>query len=204
MIVKYLEKLSIDNIKKIEPMDIKNQNWKDFYNDNSKANFRIAYSGTKVALYYEVWEKELIANTKEDNGEVYKDSCVEFFIKGDESYYINFEFSLSYCVLVQKGNNRKKREFISKEKINTIKREVSRSNNYWNLFAIIDLEEFELLPHDKYIQEINWKFNAYCCNETSLSPHFLSLFPIKSRNPDFHKVNSFSALEFEIPHKKVN
>ncbi len=201
MIAKHLDKLTINNIKEIESVNIDNQNWKDFYNDNSKATFRIAYNGTKVALFYEVWEDELIANTTENNTEVYKDSCVEFFIKGDESYYINFEFSLSCCALVQKGVNRKKREFFENDKINTIQREISRSKKYWNLFTIIDLEEFGLIPKEKYIQEISWKFNAYCCNESSVKPHFLTLFAIKSRHPDFHLPSYFSTLEFEIPRR---
>ncbi|MCF6356434.1 MAG: hypothetical protein L3J54_01390 [Draconibacterium sp.] len=38
-------------------------------------------------------EKNILAREPRTNGEVYKDSTVEFFISVDEKNYYNFEFS---------------------------------------------------------------------------------------------------------------
>src|SRR5690606_34342103 len=63
------------------------------YDYRPKVNFRIGHTGKEIWLKYYVNEKHLRARETRTNGEVYKDSCVEFFVsaEGDENYY-NFEF----------------------------------------------------------------------------------------------------------------
>lgn len=197
MIVKKVNRLDISTLDKLEAYPIENQNWKEYFNKDVKASLKIGYLEDKIGLLFDVSEKELISNTQANNEAVYKDSCVEFFLKGEDSFYVNFEFSLSLCALVQKGDDRENREFYSNDKINTIKREIFRSQGSWRLFAQINLREFDLLKENQNIEDVKFKANAYCCNEGSQIVHYLSLFPIKSKCPNFHLKNFFENLEFK-------
>ena len=68
---------------------IKILNWKDF-GYLPKVNFRIGHSENEIWLKYYVNEKNLRAIETKTNGNIYKDSCVEFFISPGEENYYNF------------------------------------------------------------------------------------------------------------------
>ena len=52
------------------------------------------HTGDYLMLRFDVAERCTMARVTEDNGEVWTDSCVEFFIAPDDSgYYYNFECS---------------------------------------------------------------------------------------------------------------
>ena len=59
-----------------------------------KVSFRVAHSDECLAVMFEVEEEHVRAVTTEDNGPVWEDSCVEFFVAdpvGDG--YFNFEIN---------------------------------------------------------------------------------------------------------------
>ena len=68
-------------------------NWEEFpYTPD--VNFRIACSDKALALMFEVKEDHVRAEAMEDNGPVWEDSCVEFFVMSpDGKHYTNFEMN---------------------------------------------------------------------------------------------------------------
>src|SRR5690606_11937438 len=57
-------------------------NWKEFPY-RPEINFRIAHNGSEILLKYYVKEKNILAQETRTNGDVYKDSTVEFFVSLD-------------------------------------------------------------------------------------------------------------------------
>ena len=55
------------------------------------ASFRMFHNGEYLFVRYDVAEDCTAARVAEDNGEVWTDSCVEFFISTDDKGYYNFE-----------------------------------------------------------------------------------------------------------------
>src|SRR6056297_1531811 len=67
---------------------IQELNWKNYPYLPGVA-FRIGHVGNGIWLKYYVAEKYILARETRTNGDVYKDSCVEFFISFDETNYYN-------------------------------------------------------------------------------------------------------------------
>ena len=68
-------------------------NWSE-YPYAPKATFRVAHSDDAVAVMFEVEESHVRAVALDDNGPVWEDSCVEFFVAApDGEGYFNFEVS---------------------------------------------------------------------------------------------------------------
>lgn len=69
-------------------------NWRDSFPYAPDVRFRIFHNGKTLFLQYDVAEKYTAALEAVDGNEVYKDSCVEFFMRvdGEHSYY-NFEWN---------------------------------------------------------------------------------------------------------------
>ena len=66
-------------------------NWPDGYPYAPEVRFRMFHTGNRLLLRFDVAENYTAARVTEDNGEVWTDSCVEFFLAvGDESGYYNF------------------------------------------------------------------------------------------------------------------
>ena len=53
-------------------------NWREFPYC-PRVWFRIAYTGSAILLHYKVTEESVAAVADRDNGNVWEDSCVEFF-----------------------------------------------------------------------------------------------------------------------------
>ena len=86
-------------------------NWKDF-SYLPKVNFRIAHTEDEILLKYYVKEEHIRALETRTNGEVYKDSCVEFFVSPDGENYYNFEFSCIGTIHLASGTGRGNRKFV--------------------------------------------------------------------------------------------
>lgn len=76
----------------IEPQPVACCNWPEQYPYAPEVSFRMFHTGAYLMLRFDVREQWTMARVTEDNGEVWTDSCVEFFIAPDDSgYYYNFE-----------------------------------------------------------------------------------------------------------------
>ena len=68
----------------IEPQPIACCNWPDTYPYRPQVSFRIFHTGETLWLRFDVEERYTKGEVTEDNGRVWTDSCVEFFIALDE------------------------------------------------------------------------------------------------------------------------
>lgn len=177
-------------------------NWTDYpYKPDVK--FRIAHDGQNIYIHWVVNEIDIKAVSEEDLGDVWKDSCVEFFVSFDGLVYYNIETNCIGKVLVETGIDRNNRVRASKELISKIQRwaslgskAVADESGNWELSLIIPLELFYLDSMKSFDNKIV-KGNFYKCGDDLLKPHFLSWNPIHNESPNFHLSNYFGSLKFE-------
>ncbi len=184
---------------------IANVNWPESYPDKPLVEFAIAHTGTQILLSYRVDEESALGLTTRNNGPVYTDSCVEFFISFDERGYYNFEFNCVGAMLLGFRKIRAEFEHASEEVIGLITRlsslgvvpfEEKPTPEGWTLFAQIPVEAF--FKHEiTSLDGIRARGNFFKCGDRLARPHFLSWQPISTPKPDFHREEFFGELHFE-------
>lgn len=180
-------------------------NWNSYpYKPNVK--FRIAYSDDAILVNYQVEEDTTRAKYVEDNGRVWTDSCVEFFvIPANDGLYYNIESNCIGTVLLAAGKDRHAREHASSDVLSGIRRWASLGREpfkerigkcSWELSLIIPYTAF--FKHSiKSFDGIMIKGNFYKCGDELKTPHYLSWNQIKTEKPDFHRPDFFGELCFE-------
>ncbi len=186
-----------------QPIDV--VNWKE-YPYKPEVSFRIAHTGKEILLHYKVKEASVRAVADKDNGRVWEDACVEFFVSpdGDNSYY-NFECNCIGKLLIQGGAVNKPRPTAGPEVLAMVKRWSSLGNVpfeehigecSWELTMVIPVTAF--FKHS--LNSLNgkeMKGNFYKCGDKLQTPHFLSWSPINLKRPMFHCPDFFGMLSFE-------
>ncbi|MDP4205542.1 MAG: carbohydrate-binding family 9-like protein [Bacteroidota bacterium] len=180
-------------------------NWSEYgYKPEVKA--RIGYWGKQIWIKFYVREKNILARTTSVNGDVYKDSCVEFFLSPrDNGYYYNFEFNCIGTPHVGYGGGRHNREHISPFYVNQIQRKSSlgdlpfgeQTGDFsWDLTVVI--------PKSVFVNDVVANFsgleskgNFYKCGDETSDPHFVTWNPIDTETPDYHQYSSFGSILFE-------
>ncbi len=181
-------------------------NWKDEFPSAPQVSFKIAHNGTHLFLQYMVEEDEILAKTEEDNGPVWTDSCVEFFISlGQSAYYYNLESSCIGKILFAHRTGREDAVHATKDIMHLIKRYPSlgnkpfdkkKGNFEWNLLLVIPAEAF-WQSNIKSFCGLEARANAYKCGDNLSVPHFLTWKPIENISPNFHLPRFFHDLKFE-------
>ncbi|MDE6703520.1 MAG: hypothetical protein K2K00_07575 [Muribaculaceae bacterium] len=182
---------------------IENVNWTD-YPYCPEVRFRIAHTGDSLLLNYRVTEDAVRAAAQADNGPVWEDSCVEFFITFDGCRYQNVECNCVGTVLSAVGPDRGHREFLTQELLDGIKRHSSlNSVNLpsagpvsWEVSLIIPVATYRAFGL-KSFSGITARCNFYKCGDRLPTPHFLSWNPIGTPSPDFHCPEYFGEIRFE-------
>lgn len=180
-------------------------NW-ETYPYKPTVQFAIAYTENALYLHYRVNEQHVKAVTDKDNGKVFEDACVEFFVQpnpNDLTYY-NFEFNCIGKLLMQAGKPGK-RPLATLKILNSIKRwsslgsipiNIQDNTTTWELTVIIPRSTFYLNPIDSFTKR-KFKGNFYKCGDKLNTPHYLSWTPIHSPKPQFHTVDFFGDILFE-------
>lgn len=179
-------------------------NWKE-YDYLPKVNFRIGHTGNEIWLKYYVAENHLRARETNTNGEVYKDSCVEFFISPDGKNYYNFEFNCIGTIHLAYGPGRNNRKFVDPETVEKIEIKSSlggapfndKSGNFdWEMMIRIPLEVFAY-TNLKTFKGLKATANFYKCGDETAVPHYVTWNPVKTEQPDYHRPDFFGKAEFE-------
>jgi hypothetical protein len=207
--IDYPEQLSLDEIgrlmdEKVKPFDVDVVNWNEFpYKPVVKVQF--AYGDQSLVLKYLVQEKAVLARVTEPNGEVWTDSCVEFFLSpgGDDEYY-NLEFNCIGTPLLR-HNKDGEVTFGSGEIMSSIRTKSSLGSSAfnekkgsfeWSLIVEIPLASF--FKHNIVnLKGLRMKANFYKCGDGLSEPHFVSWTPIGTDSPSFHQPAFFGDVEFE-------
>lgn len=186
-----------------QPIDV--VNWKD-HPYKPEVSFRIAHTGREILLHYKVKEASVRAVAAGDNGNVWEDSCVEFFVSpdGNDNYY-NFECNCAAKLLIQGGLVNRRRPMAAPEVLAMVKRWSSLGNEHfdervgecsWELTMVIPVSAFFNHSIDS-LDGKTMKGNFYKCGDKLQTPHFLSWSPIQSEQPMFHCPTYFGTLSFE-------
>ena len=179
-------------------------NWPAF-EYKPKLNFRIGHTGKEIWLKFDVTEKYILAQETRTNGNVYKDSCVEFFISVDGKNYYNFEFNCIGTVHLAYGPGRNNRKFVNPEIIKKIEIQSTLGNkpfeektgNFeWEMMIRIPVESFAF-DQIKTLNGLKATANFYKCGDETSKPHFVTWNPVGTENPDYHRPEFFGKVLFE-------
>lgn len=174
-------------------------NWQE-YPYAPEVVFRLAWSDKALALMFEVKEEHVRAVAMEDNGKVWEDSCVEFFVGNPVGEgYFNFEMNCIGTVLAAKRTSRHDASHFPQEKMTKIRRISSLehiptdSRNKGQQWWAVEVIPFDLIGLDKAPEKL--RANFYKCGDHCDTPHFLSWAPIETPQPDFHRPEFFQETE---------
>ena len=195
---------------KIEHADINLPHWPVQCKHNPTTKVKLQYDTDNLYVIFQVQDCYILSVASKVNGEVWKDSCVEFFFSPNPSIpntYINLECNCSGVLLAQYHTGpRFNSNFFevadcSEIKIATTfsgpaKNEITTPVE-WNLEYAIP---FDLL--EKYVNitrpstGVKWLGNFYKCADDCSYPHWITWSPIAAKQPDFHMPEYFGTLEF--------
>lgn len=177
-------------------------NWPDSFNYLPETKFNIAYTNTHLWIHFRVTEKNVKAVHLNDQEEVWKDSCVEFFVKLPYAEkYTNFEFNcIGTCLSTRRKSRNEDVVPLSVEEMQSIERFSSLGNQIvdikdktdWSLTVKIPLQ---ILSSDTSATITTMYGNFYKCGDETAKPHYVSWSKINTVQPDFHQPDYFGMLE---------
>lgn len=189
----------------IETLSLEQVNWEEFPY-KPEVSVQIASNDDELFLQFKVNEQSVKATETQNNGRVWTDSCVEFFLspEGNDEYY-NLEINCIGTILLGHRKNNQESVHASAEIIGQIRRSSSlgdspfpeiKGQTEWQITVAIPWETF--FKHElKPVSGKNMRGNFYKCGDKLSVPHFVSWTRIKTEKPNFHKPEFFGGLEFE-------
>lgn len=181
-------------------------NWPDQFPYAPSANFSIAYDDDALYIRFRVIEQCTAALVNEDNGKVWTDSCVEFFVSFDDTGYYNFEFSCIGKLLLAFRKEKPSPTYATPEILALVERHSTIGNECfaervgdeldWELNVRIPRAAFFAHKIESFTGMIA-RANFYKCGDNLSKPHFLSWSPIATEQPNFHLPAYFGVLNFE-------
>lgn len=178
---------------------------------------KVFYTDTHFHIYFRSYENEIKVTYFDMDGDVYKDSCVEFFVKFNpdkDKNYLNFEMNPAGTLLLGFGPDRHKRNrlnfdnFLEVFNVSTsvTKDTVDEYNNssqycsdkFWTVQYSIPFSFIE-----KYFGKLDFKKgyrlegNFYKCGDETKYPHYGCWNLIDLPASDFHRPDFFGNLILE-------
>ncbi len=180
-------------------------NWPE-YPYRPDVQFAVAHNGHQLLLKFYVEEDCAMARVSEDNGQVWTDSCCEFFVSFDDTGYYNFEFSCIGKALLGFRKIKDEAAHASPEVMRSIGRLPSLGAEpfaeitggcKWELTVRIPVTAFFM--HDfASVDGLHARANVYKCGDNLSKPHFVSWLPIGTPTPNFHCPEFFGEVIFGV------
>lgn len=166
--------------------------------------FRIGHVGTEIWLAFAVAENRIRAVETRTHGEVYKDSCVEFFLSFDRKNYYNFECNCIGTPHLAYGPGRERRTFIPLPLMKRLAVETSlggapfeerEGDVSWTLTARlpVSLFAFDALSS---LDGVSATANFYKIGSGLSVQHYLTWNPVHTPAPDYHRPEFFGEVRF--------
>ena len=190
----------------LEPQRIAVCNWPEVRSYVPEVTFQIFHTGKFMVIRYDVREKCTAAAAGEDDGKVWEDSCVEFFMSTDNcEHYYNFEANcigkmhIAHRKVGEKAVHANAKQFALVQRIPTIGTEPFAEkvgDNHWQLTIIVPAKA---LFGDKLRtwSGLKARMNFYKCGDKLSEPHYVSWAPIDTPRPSFHKPEFFQEVIFD-------
>ena len=176
-------------------------NWPEFP-ARSSASFLLSWDGDRIRLRFEVRDTAVRTLETTDNGPVWRDRCVEWFLSLDGERYYNMEWNAAGTMLCQHGPSRHDRVFLPPKRLATVERRSSLGPAPislvtgaidWSLELSIPVAFFG--DDARHLRPgATVRGNFYLCGDDLPEKQYLSHYPVKSARPDFHRPECFGPL----------
>ncbi len=169
----------------------------DQYVPETYAN--LVYDETGFTIKLVVKETNPQTEKKHHQEAVCQDSCVEFFANFDPEHsdkYLNLEVNAIGTMYAAFRPHRYEFEPLTREEIEGLHIKPVIKEECWHVSYHISLELLQkkypgfTMENCKYI-----KGNMYKCGDKNRPKHYLSLFPIETESPDFHRPEYFGVIK---------
>ena len=181
-------------------------NWPDDYPYAPDVSFVILHDGDRIYLRYSVDEQSVAAVAQHDNGAVWCDSCVEFFVSFDRESYYNIEVNAAGRLLLShRLADGSDKCFADTHILSSIVRVPSLGSEpfaervehtSWSLLLVIPKEAF-FKDDISSLSGVEATANFYNCGDKQQEPPVLSGRPIDNATPNFTMPRFFGHLIFE-------
>lgn len=180
---------------------LKIENYKWTNNDyKPSVEVFLCHNNERIKIKFVAFESEITYKEKNDNGRVYCDSCVEFFVRPfeDDKRYINFEINPIGAMIMQLGESRNNRISIVSKYKNKLNVKTEIKKDCWMAeFEIPFLMLKEIYDKSTLTPIKKLYGNFYKCGDETKSPHFGMWNEIDEKKPDFHLPQYFGELILE-------
>lgn len=181
-------------------------NWPDKFGYRPFTTVCVGHSLAAIHIAFQVHGNYLRATSTKDNQNVNEDSCVEFFVKRQDSeFYYNFEFNcIGVCKAAKHFKTRENVKYFTSSQLKEIGRWSSLApmafseidgNFFWELCIRIPFKLIEVDPKNLPEKLLG---NFYTCGDIAEQPHYVSWNPIKTEKPDFHRPEFFGELKLGL------
>jgi hypothetical protein len=178
-------------------------NW-PAYPECPSAAFRIGHTGSEVWLKFDVREPRVRARETRSHGDVYLDSCVEFFVAFGDTAYYNLELNCIGTAHLGYGAGRAGRRFVPlplmarlavRSSLGTAPFDEKTGGFAWSLTARIPLAcfAFDALTD---LSGRTARANVHTCNSGVSVQHYVTWKPIQTPAPDYHRPEFFGEIRF--------
>jgi hypothetical protein len=172
---------------------------------------KMMYDNFNLYLIFNVIDRFVRCLTKDFNGPVWEDSCVEFFFAPENNFtqrYFNLEVNCSGTPLMHYN-------IIPRKEIRTIEvNELARVEIAHTLAGVIDREIKEPVTWSVELRiplnipglyskisypapGVEWRGNFYKTAKNNSNPHYIAWNPVINLKPDFHLPEYFGILRFQ-------
>ena len=171
--------------------------WPGDYRPEARAYVAWDEVGLRVLLCAN--EATVCARVADFNGDVWTDSCLEFFLKPfvDDARYVNIEVSASGAALIGIGEGRDGRRRLAACPPGMDIRASRHDGAWWAVAYTLPFALIEALYGRTLRPGATFHGNFYCCDET-IHPHFGSWSRVAAPAPDFHRPECFGELVMKV------
>lgn len=178
-------------------------NWPEAFPYKPEVKVALSHDGDVLHIRYGVSEKAVRGVCEADRDHAWEDSCVEFFFapRPDGLYY-NVECTCTGKLYMCVGADRHERSFLPEEAYASIVRRCSlgtapvglvEAPTSWTVELDIPASVFGLESY----RGLSARCNFYKCGDKLPERHFVTMFPIATPRPDYHRPEFFGCIEFE-------
>jgi len=210
-ILQELDVLSMDKVSNFldengVKVSVEAVNWPEKFGYKPLTTVCVAHSNAAIYIAFQVHGNYLRAASTKDNQNVNEDSCVEFFVKRQDSdFYYNFEFNcIGVCKAAKHFKTRQNAKKFRASQLQQIGRWSSLGpmafneidgNFFWELCIRIPFKLINVDPENLPEKLLG---NFYKCGDIAEQPHYVSWNPIKTDKPDFHRPEFFGELKLGL------
>ena len=159
----------------------------------------------EISAVFHITEPSVKAEYYEIDSKVYEESCSELFLSFENGSYYNFEISCIGCVLAEHGADRFSRVRLDPKTIEKIEVSSTLGSKPFGIKNEITTYTLSVkIPKEVFVFDggkidvSSLTGNIYKCADKSPTPHYMTLFDIKSEKPDFHRPEFFKKLCFFV------